>query len=231
MEKVYENNNILFKILPCLLIAMYLVMIILGEIAYGFDNNKVTFTSKVFDFSYDLTFSNEEILSYKYICVIETGFSQYSTEYYVFLTNDDSFYVENYVENNANFFTFHSDDFAYRSATLRKAYLSDDIQKLSNFDDFTRYSLSHGSLSIQRDATEISNIFFSNTNVKDKDGNVVFQGASQELAGVTIPAIQSVEEIPQAIVKTMKIVIPVGLVVLGIGLIIYLIKSVILRMQ
>ena len=60
---------------------------------------------------------------------------------------------------------------------------------------------------------------------------MVFQGASQEeLAGVTIPAIQSAEEIPQAIIKAMKVVIPVGLVILGIGLVIYLIKSVILRM-
>lgn len=46
-----------------------------------------------------------------------------------------------------------------------------------------------------------------------------------------IPTLKQVEEIPKAITATLQIMIPVGLVVLGIGLIIYLIKRVIYSVQ
>lgn len=41
-----------------------------------------------------------------------------------------------------------------------------------------------------------------------------------------IPALETAEEVPKAMVQTLKILIPVGLIVLGIGLAIYLIKRV-----
>lgn len=43
--------------------------------------------------------------------------------------------------------------------------------------------------------------------------------------GVVIPALETAEQIPQVIAKTLMILIPVGLVVLGIGLVVYLIKQ------
>lgn len=48
---------------------------------------------------------------------------------------------------------------------------------------------------------------------------------------VVIPALETAEQIPQVIVKTLKILIPVGLIVLAIGLTIYLIKRVIYLTQ
>lgn len=48
----------------------------------------------------------------------------------------------------------------------------------------------------------------------------------QKVEGITIPALETAEQIPEAIAKTMKILIPVGLIVLSIGLVIYLIKRV-----
>lgn len=41
MEKVYKNNNILFKILPCLLIAMYAVMCLFGSYVCAADKEDV----------------------------------------------------------------------------------------------------------------------------------------------------------------------------------------------
>lgn len=43
----------------------------------------------------------------------------------------------------------------------------------------------------------------------------------------TIPALETVEQIPTAMAKVMKIIIPIGLTILGVGLLIYLIKQVI----
>ena len=48
---------------------------------------------------------------------------------------------------------------------------------------------------------------------------------------VVIPALETAEQIPQVIVKTLKFLIPVGLIVLAIGLTIYLIKRVIYLTQ
>lgn len=67
--------------------------------------------------------------------------------------------------------------------------------------------------------------------LKDFNDNILFHPAPQEVEQITIPAIQSVGEIPQAMVQVMKILVPVGLIIFGIGLLIYLIKLVISRVQ
>ena len=51
-----------------------------------------------------------------------------------------------------------------------------------------------------------------------------------ETLTTTIPALETVEQIPTAMVETLKLIIPVGLVIFGIVLLILLIKSVISRM-
>ena len=60
-------------------------------------------------------------------------------------------------------------------------------------------------------------------------GDVLFHGAP--LKNNTMFQLTGAEQIPQAMVKVVKIVLPVGLVILGIGLVILLIKSVIYRMK
>ena len=49
----------------------------------------------------------------------------------------------------------------------------------------------------------------------------------EETPVATIPALETVEQIPEAMTTTLQVVIPVGLAILGIGLLIYLIKRVI----
>lgn len=71
--------------------------------------------------------------------------------------------------------------------------------------------------------------FFSSSDVYDTDGNLVFQ--VPQVDKVVIPAIQQVEEIPQVMGQAMKILIPIGLIVFSVGLVIYLMRLVISRVQ
>ena len=58
---------------------------------------------------------------------------------------------------------------------------------------------------------------------------IFFQGSP--VTAVEIPALETAEQIPEAMATALKIIIPVGLAILVIGLIIYLIKCVIYRMR
>jgi len=54
--------------------------------------------------------------------------------------------------------------------------------------------------------------------------NVFFQSPVTD--NTVIPALETAEEVPKAMIQTLTIMIPIGLIVLGIGLTIYLIKRV-----
>lgn len=80
-------------------------------------------------------------------------------------------------------------------------------------------------------------LYSTNDFVTSSDFSVVKYNKSGDnfflppVTGVVIPALETAEQIPETIVKTLKILIPVGLVVLAVGLIIYLIKRVIYSTQ
>lgn len=248
MEKVYENNNILYKILSCLLIAMYAVMCLYGSTVCATDDSfdySMRYEDKVVYFD-SISWSKDisEIIGDLHLFIFTTPYrssgasAKYSVDFYVSNTPDVYFNFENNkLEISTTGGTCVRGSFGLGgkdtdSATLEYQFgkgLEDKVKELMESSD-TSYSKSIN-YSFLLDKSEF--LFAGDMNVIDKSTNdVLFSGASQEaLAGVTIPAIQSAEEIPQAIVKTMKVVIPVGLVVLGIGLVIYLIKSLILRMQ
>ena len=72
---------------------------------------------------------------------------------------------------------------------------------------------------------------YSNIDVmKGSNSNEIFFQKTPVTA-VEIPALESAEQIPEAMATALKIIIPVGLAILVIGLIIYLIKCVIYRMR
>ena len=91
MEQVYKKTGILFKILPCMLIAMYVVMCLFGasvfatdtenESVLSFDNKTSTFSYQsvsyqlpgdVANMKYKLIFHKEGFL---YMCVSESPFN------------------------------------------------------------------------------------------------------------------------------------------------------------
>ena len=70
-----------------------------------------------------------------------------------------------------------------------------------------------------------SDFYFGATVYTDRYGSdIFFQLPVMET--VTIPSLETAEQIPEAIVTTLKILIPVGLIVLSIGFVVYLIKRV-----
>ena len=72
---------------------------------------------------------------------------------------------------------------------------------------------------------------YSNIDVmKGSNSNEIFFQKTPVTA-VEIPALESAEQIPEAMATALKIIIPVGLAILGISLIIYLIKYVIYRIR
>ena len=64
----------------------------------------------------------------------------------------------------------------------------------------------------------------TNSVIYDENDEILF-GIAPAVEQITIPEIQSVEEIPQAMVEVLKILIPIGLIIFGIGLLIYLVQS------
>ena len=73
--------------------------------------------------------------------------------------------------------------------------------------------------------------FYTDLNVYTDDTftTIFFQGTP--LMEVTIPAVETVEQIPEIMKMVMKIIIPIGLVILSIGLLIFLIRLIILRVM
>lgn len=216
MEKVFENNNnSLFKILPCLLIAMYAIMCLFGSTVCATD---VTVDGNTYSLS-------DEISSFKYLATFKDG------NYFYIICADKPFVFYSGGEDGGGYTIWYI-GFPNRDSTLYyKSVWFTDFSEIPSYtlSDFDKTDACSSPFSRPEKWTKENAT--SNFDIKNVDGDVVFQGASPELAGVTISAIQSAEEIPQAIIKTMKVVIPVGLLILGIGLVIYLIKSVILRMQ
>lgn len=220
MEKVYENNNILYKILSCLLIALYLIMCLYGSTVFAADDGYYkTFSFDVDDVKYNIS-ANFPIDSNYYVLIRRTYDDNKVGEYGMAISNSPLYYQKEAQYSKACLKTIDNTKIYYVNFDL-----SDETNLKFSTSDFKNDRDNIGAWDTFDILYSFSDIYAS-----DNADELVFQGASQELAGVTIPEIQSAKEIPQAIIKTMKVVLPVGLVILGIGLVIYLIKSVILRM-
>lgn len=131
------------------------------------------------------------------------------------ISDDGYFYFDNtnnnlcYYHNNSSFvcdiYHFVDSSFVNSSKTSFTGILKEHL-------DSTYCSL--------YDETFLNSFIYSDIN----KGTVLFRYPVTE---VVIPALETAEQVPEAIVKTMKILIPVGLILLSIGLVIYLIKRVI----
>lgn len=94
----------------------------------------------------------------------------------------------------------------------------------SSFRPFPQCSQGHLSKFISSNTSEIIS---TSCDIYENDSfeKIFFQNPLR----VTIPTVVQVEEIPKAMNKALQVIIPIGLVVLSIGLLIYVVKSVILR--
>lgn len=153
--------------------------------------------------------------------------------------------VENYFNNN-NLTLYHyiitNNGFVY-------AFTMEDFQLCVNtyngntyvyciyfycfeFDEDYNYTFPLGEKEIKQfcDYIPASTVIYSTKDIYWYNDNTLFFPLTPvplKTLGVEIPALETAEQIPQAIATTLKILIPIGLVVLGIGLTIFLIKRVI----
>lgn len=137
-----------------------------------------------------------------------SGSNPYDSGYYfAYVTYDSGNYK--YIDENDHIFTFDENPYLY--------HLENNSWVFKGQHSYCNMIL----LSIYSSDIDIYSI---------NSGEIFFQGAPQIVEQVTIPAIQQVEEIPQAMSEVLRILIPVGLIVLSIGLVIFLMRLVISRL-
>lgn len=148
--------------------------------------------------------------------------------------------------NFNNYIVVKGEDF--NGSILYELYIYESNSVLANHDGYTLHACKNGSTIYMYRLQDNSWIFwgvtsyydfstqynsytyYTSSDILNEAGEVVFQSAPHLVEQVTIPAIQQVEEIPQAMSEVLKILIPVGLIVLSIGLVIFLTRLVISRL-
>ena len=123
---------------------------------------------------------------------------------------------------------------------LEKPYVENDNisfkNKSGSLGNVIGYLLKNNTWNYNFKTTAVSRVstfsfIYSNIDVmKGSNSNEIFFQKTPVTA-VEIPALETAEQIPEAMATALKIIIPVGLAILVIGLIIYLIKCVIYRMR
>lgn len=194
--------------------------------------------------SKDITYKIPDDLSSHAFKWIYSGVYRYNdsgcTAYTFIFTSDSPISIELGEKTNTNdmvrqnitlhsdseiYFVWNSVNTSYKKDYLNAPYFSDftnsEIYEYSKKSSFVRYYCD----------AEKTSYGYSNFDVKNIDGNVVFQRAPQAVEQVKIPAIQQAKEIPQAMTEVLKILIPIGLVIFGIGLVIFLIRYCRLRLM
>lgn len=215
MENVCKNENFLFKILPCLLIAMIAVMCLFGSTVCAFDGNNVVI-SDGFGTEHKIVFDDDILNQFNYITIVRYEWSNYIGNFVVILTNDSNLTITPDVSSSQSNMIIRCSDF----------YLSSD----QSFSNNTEQNMSISSFTQRTDSFNIGgsssmSIVYSNIDIYDVDNNLVFQAPPQKVEGITIPAIQTAKEIPQRIVETVKIILPIFLAIFGVLLFLSLIKS------
>lgn len=165
-----------------------------------------TFTSNVNGNTNEYTLPDLETVGEDYVGFLENGFviQNYATNMfclYVLPTNEDFFYGTSGLNMSVACYKFHID------ITKNDTWYNKSFSTMKGF-------LGAGSV-----------IYYGADIYRDESKTeLFFQRPPQKVEGITIPALETAEQIPQAIATTLKIMIPVGLIVLSIGFVIYLIK-------
>ena len=126
--------------------------------------------------------------------------------YCTWLTSSDSF---SYVNNNRLYF---SDLPVYTSTAFNNGHWNTPYSFDGSYDHGASFTYFYSVNNIYTDSSK-STVFF------------------QTPPRVVVPEIAEVRQIPVAMVKVLKVILPVGLIVLAIGLLIYLTRRVIFLMK
>lgn len=231
--KKFFNNKILYTLIffVCILLSYFLTNSVFADY-----DESITFHSDVVDD--DITIVMPDYLPSEYdkflFIVTPSSDGKLFTYNFVFSISDVLCASSEKPEGVllASSLTSSDDNpFYYYSSNTRFLYPNDGFSK--NRIDFTTSKMKewfNNSHSLSTGLTTgifVNNyeVCYANYDVHDiYTGNLLFQGAPA-VEQVIIPEIQSVEEIPQAMGEVLKILIPIGLIIFGIGLLIYLVQS------
>ena len=238
-----KNNVFLNKILPLLSIVLLFSFIFINnnifaaciDTNYDYLYNYNNITNSNIDSQVQNIINDERVVSgeYYYFCYYNTGDKSYMTV----------LIPKNVVTTNSfRFLNFYQDSEKCQSFGL---FLSNDkiensvirVSGVKGYDNVNSFNLWVGGY--YDEANKCFNIPFASNFDKDiiyncSNGDIkpffqvppVVETPEITTPEVEIPALETVEQIPEAMKETMKVVIPVGLVILGIGLVVYLIKFV-----
>lgn len=195
MYLAYKNTNILYKILPCILIAIFLIMILSSS---SFASSEMKIDNMTFIIP-------DEMSSYEYKLIFYTYGKQENGQYYftkVFLYSDspisiiDNPYASDMkycISESNNFFGYSSNGSTWSDLSSINTI---DLSVL-DFKQSDRFTLKISGYNIS--------FVYSSHDIKDSDGNVVFQAAPQE--GELAPTIKSINFLE--VVKEVLAILPI----------------------
>lgn len=222
MELVYKRKDFIVKFFACLFIAVYLLFTFIGSRVFA-----STETFDISGYSYCLDFDNKKA-TVSSGSTTETFFTDPEIWNYNILVTSNGNYINfflytgnlTYKSNGNNSYAFYSDSVGYNDSgeSVGISWAFSYPKKLSDFDEapantpITSYSSNN----------TLNDVKFSTLDIKDVDGNVVFQGASQDSNSLALaPIVEGQEMKPlQEILQILPIVmiVIVGYLALRKGL-------------
>lgn len=161
------------------------------------------------------TNSNNQALLY-YVCC----------DYELLWNNQDSnFKVKGY--NNNNSVTSNDVGLKNYSKSINIGDNTNIIFDLSNINN-SNLRNDFSNTTIWGTYYKLDYLVYSTADVYNLDNELVFQAPAP--TGVIIPALETATQVPMAIIQTMRILIPIGLIILSMALIILLTRFVFLRL-
>lgn len=183
MENVYKRTGILFKILPCIFLVIFIGMICCSSCFASINFN---YNDEVYDFPdipSSLTFNRGEdtfkVSDYDYLLIIYYDNPNYGFAF--ILHNDDSLLIKDYSVDK-------------KEIVIDGGFLSVCYDKTQS--EYILAGSSKNTTSIYKPLSEIT---FSNVNIVNEDGSVVFQAPPQVGEAVIAKQIQ-----PKEMNKTLQ---------------------------
>ena len=219
MERVYKREGILFKILPCLLIAMYAVMCLFGsyvcaadkEDVYEIENMGTINISNPNNYYYLISMLKHSSGSYFVKLVISKSPIVNSRQF----SASGSYFYEVTSEDKSQIKYSNMDSLG----TLKEAVSQINTVLSKDFADIPKSPYLSGNYAqLPRGENYAASAQICNYDVKNSSGEVVFQGARQELATIIRPQVEGIQlqEILQEIIQILPLTIAVVVSFLGL---------------
>lgn len=217
MERVFKKELRLDKILPCMLIAMFAIMCLFGSSVYATD---VYSDGNIYTL-------NPELDSYKYVL------SLYCNGYCHIVCSDSPLVsVAGGIDGGGNVIYYlkntNDSNFYYKSVWWTN---SSNIPTYT-LNDFSPTTCVSSTFTIPTNWTEDNHVM-ATYDIKDTDGNVVFQVApqtSQEVQQGIVTA-KTVEQIQPTVLETMEKVLPIAITILALLIALRILPKVLLRFR